>query len=301
MRRLDLKSDFWRTIIGPQILIHCWGGLGSQLHAWHLLELLKLQIPNRTFGIVFHTAGITERFPEIENFLSSNEIRRVNDYDSRSPQGKGIRSHNSGAVIVVKSFTKKFLSLIGVENNQESLDKLVRVFPWTRIIRGHYSRIPINDAALSQISSKLFNSFENKSKSSYPRLVVHLRLGDLRDLADKAPIGEDSVRQVLSELSKNAPVQQVIVHSDSPELVSSFLSSSTHISLVIRDLAVTPISALLEMVEADYFIGSSSKLSLWACIFRIKLGKENIFIPTHMSDALFDLLGENSKKINYYD
>jgi hypothetical protein len=296
-----LKFHLRHSIGNAQVLVHCWGGLGSQLHAWHLLELLKLRFPSRNFGLVFHTAGVTKRFPEIEDFLPSNETRRVDDYDAKAPQGKGLRSHNSAPAKIVKSFAKQFFAWIGVENNQESLNKLVRIYPWTRMIRGHYSRIPINDAALSQISSKIFDAFENQPGGNFRKLVVHLRLGDLRDLADKSPIGEESLRHVLSVLSQRAPIEQTVIHSDSPELVSSFLGSSTHNSLVIRDLTVTPLSALTEMVGADYFVGTSSKLSLWASIFRLKLGKENTYVPRHMSLTLIELLGDESKKLNFYD
>ncbi len=301
MRGVDLKFGLRRTIFESQVLIHCWGGLGSQLHAWHLLELLKLGTPNRNFAIVFHTAGVTERFPEIDYFLPANESQRVDDYDEKVPQGKGLRSHNSRVAKIVKSCAKQFLSLIGVENNHESLNSLIRIYPWTRTIRGHYSRLPMNDLALAQISSKIFNSKQNVSEANVRKLVVHLRLGDLRELADKSPIGEDSLRDVLQELSKDIQIQQTVVHSDSPDLVSSFLGSSNHNPLVIRDSTVTPLSALVEMVEADYFVGTSSKLSLWASIFRMKLEKENTYIPIQMSPILIDLLGDDSKKIRFYD
>lgn len=296
-----MKFGLRRTIFKSQVLIHCWGGLGSQLHAWHLLELLKLSTPNRNFRLVFHTAGVTERFPEIDYFLPANESQRVDDYDEKAPQGKGLRSHDSGVAKIVKSCAKQFLSLIGVENNHESLNSLTRIYPWTRTIRGHYSRLPINELALTQISSKIFNSYQNVSDENVRKLVVHLRLGDLRSLADKSPIREDSLRDVLGELSKSLQIEQTIVHSDSPNLVSSFLGSTNHNSLVVRDLTVTPLLALIEMVEAEYFVGTSSKLSLWACIFRIKLEKENTYIPLHMSPILIDLLGDDLRKIQFYD
>lgn len=301
MRGVGLKFFLRRSIFRSQVFIHCWGGLGSQLHAWHLLELLKLTNPNRNFGIIFHTAGVTERFPEIDYFLSTNESWRVDDYDEKAPQGKGLRSHNSGVAKIVKSWTKLFLSLIGVENNRESLNSLTRIYPWTRTIRGHYSRLPMNDLALAQISSKIFNANQNISQPGLLKLVVHLRLGDLRELADKSPIGEDSLRHALNELTKRVQIEQTVVHSDSPDLVSSFLGTTNHNSLVIRDLTVTPLSALVEMVEADYFVGTSSKLSLWASIFRIKLEKVNTYIPIQMFPILIDLLGEDSKKIQFYD
>lgn len=290
-----------RAIFEPVVLIHCWGGLGSQFHAWHLLELLKLRNPRRNFGLVFHTAGVTKRFPEIEEFLSVHEIRRIDDFDAKNPNGKGLMSYNSTVVKNAKALTKHFLSLIGVENNHESLKSMIRIYPWTRIVRGHYSRIAIDDVALKRISSKIFTLSENHSKKDCGKLVVHLRLGDLRDLTDKSPIKEDSLRQVLGDLLASTVLEQTVVHSDSPDLVNAFLGSFSSNSLVIRDLAVTPLSALKEMVEADYFVGTSSKLSLWASIFRIKLGKENTYIPTHLSPALIDLLGKEFQSIHFYD
>jgi hypothetical protein len=290
-----------RAIFKPVVLIHCWGGMGSQFHAWHLLELLKLRNPHRNFGLVFHTAGVTKRFPEIEEFLSVNEIRRIDDFDAKNSHGKGLKSHNSGVAKTMKSWAKHFLSIVGVENNHESLKSMIRIYPWTRVIRGHYSRIAIDDAALARIGSKIFTSVENQSTENIGKLVVHLRLGDLRDLADKSPTDEDSLRQVLNELLEGAGIQQTVVHSDSPDLVCAFLGTSVRDALVIRDLTVTPLSALVEMVEGDFFVGTSSKLSLWASIFRIKLGKENTYIPKHLSPILIDLLGGEIKGIQFYD
>ena len=289
------------AIVKPVVLIHCWGGMGSQFHAWHLLEILKLRHPRRNFALVFHTAGLTERFPEILDFLSVNEIRRIDDYDPKSRHGTGLKSYNSGLTKVVKSWAKQFLSVVGIENNHESLKNLTRVFPWTRAIRGHYSRIPINDKALTRISSKIFPSFEDQAQENLRNIVVHLRLGDLRDLADKSPIGEVSLRRVLNNLLEHDEFEQIIVHSDSPELVRTFLGYSSLENLVIRDSTVSPLSAMVEMVKADYFVGTSSKLSLWASIFRIKLGEENTYIPEHMYSALIELLGKEAKKIIFYD
>ena len=287
--------------VNPVVLIHCWGGMGSQLHAWHLLELLKLHNPHRNFGLVFHTAGITKRFPEIEGFLSVKEIYKIDDYDATNPHGKGLRSHNSALAKIVKSWFKHLLSVVGVENNHESLNSLMRIYPWTRVIRGHYSRIPINDEALTRISSKIFPSVENQPGENSGKLVVHLRLGDLRDLTDKSPTDEDSLRQVLSKLLDGFKIEQTVVHSDSPDLVFSYLALSSRNSVVIKDSTVTSLSALVEMVEADYFVGTASKLSLWASIFRSKLGKENTYIPKHMSRVLIDLLGDDAKGIRFYN
>jgi hypothetical protein len=289
------------TWVKPIVQIHCWGGLGSQFHAWHLLELLKLRHPRRKFQLVFHTAGFTKRLPEIEEFLSLNEIRKINDYHPKNPSGKGLRSNNSGPTKKIKSWVKFFLSQTGIENNQESLESLIRIYPWTRIIRGHYSRISINDAALMRISSKIFSPMENQPGKNLGTLVVHLRLGDLRDLAHKAPIHADSLRQVVSEILVDVKIQQTVVHSDSPEIVRTFLGSSVRTKLMIRDLSVTSLSALVEMVDAEYFVGTSSKLSLWTSIFRLKLGKVNTYIPRHLSPALFDLLGQEAKGIHFYD
>jgi hypothetical protein len=291
----------WGASVKPTIQIHCWGGLGSQLHAWHLLELLKLLNPNRNFGLVFHTAGFTKRFPEIEEFLSLDEIMRIDDYDAKNPHGKGLKSHNSASTRTIKSWIKLFLSMLGVENNHESLESFIRIYPWTRVIRGHYSRIPINDTALSQINSKIFSSMEDRFRESCGKLVIHIRIGDLRDLGDKAPIKEDSLRKVVSELLDDTQIQQTVVHSDSPELVCNFLGPSICGKILIRDLTVTPLSALVEMVEAEYFVGTSSKLSLWASILRLNLGKGNTYIPKHLSLALVDLLGPEAKRIQYYD
>lgn len=291
----------WGAKVKPAVQIHCWGGLGSQLHAWHLLELLKLRNPQRKFILVFHTAGITERFPEIERFLALGEYKKIDDYHSQQPHGKGFKSHNSGLSKTLKSRAKHLLSLTGVENNQESLKSFGRIYPWTKAIRGHYSRIPINDAALSRISSKIFSTTGIQAGKNLESLVVHLRLGDLRDLADKAPIHENSLRHVVSALLEGVRIQQTFVHSDSPELVRTFLGPSVRTDLIIRDSSVTPLSALEEMVDAEYFVGTSSKLSLWASIFRLKLGKDNTYIPRHFSSALFDLLGQEAKRIQFYD
>ena len=57
-----------RIRLYPNIYIHCWGGLGSQLFAWILMAETKEKFKHRRVKLVMHESGITLRKSEISSF-----------------------------------------------------------------------------------------------------------------------------------------------------------------------------------------------------------------------------------------
>ena len=73
-------------MLGSKTHIHCWGGLGSQMYAWALLERLQNKYPNRKFKLVFHTGGVTKRLPDLEPLFMQSEKDFVQDFESNEKE-----------------------------------------------------------------------------------------------------------------------------------------------------------------------------------------------------------------------
>ena len=105
----------------PNIKIHAWGGLGSQLYALALSIDLDGNFTTREVNIVAHSSGVTRRAPEYA--IYSDEIEYKDDF-SKSPT-RNFHVFNS-----IKNIVKALLLRIGVyaycnsDNEVEMLKKM---------------------------------------------------------------------------------------------------------------------------------------------------------------------------------
>ena len=71
-----------------RLVIHCWGGLGSQLYAWAMAEMVQTKYPRRKIEIVFHSSGVTKRYSDLNFLRSVFNIKFRDDYISNSQSKK---------------------------------------------------------------------------------------------------------------------------------------------------------------------------------------------------------------------
>jgi len=252
-----------------KLRVHSWGGLGSQLYALSLIFDLKNKFPNRRIILVHHTSGISRRVFELESILDpSVKLITIDDY--KLLEHKGIKSSYKRKIKLF--FTNKIkvsLERIRLIINYDQNKTLNRIKPWTIMIRGHYSGTLINKDFYSYCINKFKNSKTNTNPNS---LVIHYRLGDLIHLAGKSIIAPKDLIEKIRIVLKEEDVGKILIYSDSIEEAQRTLLP---INMMIKEVEFSSeptIDVVRNSINAKYFIGTNSKVSIWIIKFRDHLG-----------------------------
>lgn len=268
------------------IKIHCWGGLGSQMYAWALFERLQVEFPNKKFKLVFHTGGVTKRLPDLESLFAKNEKDFVQDFESSDNSISGKSQNKKMGSAIKKSFTRAikqvFIStgFAASANNETEFSSLK---PWVISVRGHYSELRIDLETILLMKTRAESSGSNFSinvKQNKDLDVLHYRLGDLLSLAEKSPIKTKRITNAILE-AKAGTTRDLWVLSDSPsQAVELLRREDPEIRVKLDDGSLDAWQSLIAMSNANIFIGTNSKLSIWAIIFRALLLQE---APSYIS------------------
>ncbi len=273
-------------VLGGKAQVHCWGGLGSQMYAWALFERLQNKFPDRKFKLVFHTGGVTKRLPDLEPLFMKNEKDFVQDFErskntalGKSQNRKLTSSIKKTIIKVIKQILAK-TGFVASANNELEFSKLK---PWVISIRGHYSeiRIDLGTIILMETRAEISGSnFRIIRKQNEELDVLHYRLGDLLSLAEKSPIETKRIVKTIQE-AKAGITHDLWVLSDSPSHAVELLQrEDSEIRVKSDDGSLDAWQSLMAMSNANIFIGTSSKLSIWAIIFRALLLEE---APSYIS------------------
>lgn len=274
-----------RIRLYPNIYIHCWGGLGSQLFAWILMAEIKEKFKYRRVKLVMHESGVTLRKSEISSFLLSSEIFEVQDFDTRG------RFFLSNKVSRIFNWLKRFIKFISMKFgllaycNTEADFK--RIKPWILQIRGHYSNRIIDNNFLNDIVTSLWLDFGKGSEPKINNLIaLHFRLGDLLDLKTKKPLGEYRVIEGINKLSEILSITEITIFSDSGLTAADKLKNAgCRLKISLNNLEILP--TLKMLVFSNAFIATPSKISEWVIILRIFLEIGGpILIPKEMHGHL---------------
>ena len=257
--------------------IHCWGGLGSQMYAWALFEKLQVKFPNRKFKLVFHNGGVTKRLPDLESFFLKNEKDFVQDFESseNSISGKSPDKKSGSTIkkIFIRAIKQVLIStgFVASANNETEFSKIK---PWAISVRGHYSELRIDLETILLMRTRAESSGSNFSinvKQNEELDVLHYRLGDLLSLAEKSPIDTKRIINAIKK-SKAGTTRDLWVLSDSPSQAVELLQrEDQEIRFKLDEGSLDAWQSLMAMSNANIFIGTSSKLSIWATIFRALL------------------------------
>jgi len=230
----------------------------------------------------FHDGGVTKRHPEILELLNGTDFRLFSDFIPPSSIAKKegfLRKVTASGTLALKVFLKITGFLSSVNNDEE----YKRLKPWVYSIRGHYSHRNQSDLAVREVLSRMlalkvpdFNSAE---------IAVHYRLGDLTDLATKQPIPP---AQIKSEISRIMTVPRVVVvYSDSVDRAADLLNFP---GCDVKTGDGNSIQTVLQLMNSKLFIGTSSKISYWATIFRVSSNSP--------SDSSLPLSDKNQIELN---
>jgi hypothetical protein len=133
-------------------------------------------------------------------------------------------------------------------------------------------------------------------------IVLHMRLGDLIQLDTKSSTDGSRVSKTINAIQYEFNIAKVLVNSDSPpQSVLAFLSVSESTLDFSKSDSEAP-QALSNFIACQCFIGTSSKLSFWAVIFRATLGDKISFLPVEHRDYIIRIVPEvdSEQKIFFY-
>ena len=266
--------------------IHCWGGLGSQMYAWALFERLQVKFPNKKFKLVFHTGGVTKRLPDLESLFAKNKKDFVQDFESSDNSISGKSQNKKLRSTIKKSFTraiKQVLISTGFAASANNETEFSSLKPWVISVRGHYSELRIDLETIILMKTRAENSGSNfrfNVKQNTDLDVLHYRLGDLLSLAEKSPIDTKRITNAIQK-AKAGRTRDLWVLSDTPSQAVELLQrEDQEIRVKLDDGSLDAWQSLMAMSNANIFIGTSSKLSIWAIIFRALLLDE---APSYIS------------------
>lgn len=298
MSRLNNTCFNW---LAPTLQIHCWGGLGSQLFAWAVVEQCLLEKPNRRITLVLHTSGVTQRSSELSALAKFVEIVQVTDF---KPNEFSIESATK--VALRSRFTKFILRMLQKSKFILSTEKIEDIKPWTFQLRSHYSRRYIP----TKVCENMFNRFvqiellENIFSGTDALVGIHYRLGDLLTLENKSYVPHETIISVIQDLSSKHKLNRSLIklHSDSPEVASEKLSPLRE-KFTIQQVEQTPWETLSALLQYKFLVVTNSKIGIWAIIFNVRLGLPHLIMaPKEMKSDLTLILGRDiyTSKIEFY-
>ena len=288
--------------------IHCWGGLGSQMYAWALYELLEIRFPNRKLKLIFHTGGVTKRLPDLEPLFTAEQKGFVQDYLSKEATNEFAtvaRESASGIKNALVKIGKRALLATGFVATVNNEVEFSKIKPWVVSIRGHYSELKIDPSTIKLMQDRAGNSnsllqFDFQQKPNLD--VLHYRLGDLMELAEKAPNSTKSITAAITKAGLGV-ARELWVLSDSPQVAIDLLhKENPQLRLKLDDGDLNAWQSLMAMTNASTLVGTSSKLSIWAMIFRAYFSETApTYIPAQVQHHARANLGEKELlKVRFY-
>lgn len=251
--------------------IHCWGGLGSQLYALAIANALQYKYKNRKITLVLHSSGVTQRLSEL-SFVKNLQfkITQVDDFNSLSHDR--LNKIFKDRCFTPKSFVKKILisTRIVCTGNTDLEYQKIRL--WTLALRGHYFYRTIEPSFYNFLLQELNSKITTLNDPN--EIAIHYRLGDLLKLDTKSVYPAEKIIEKVNRLSTGANCTRIFIYSDSPQEAKTVLvSAGLNKDSIVRDIQT--IDVICECVNAGYFIGTNSKVSLWIVNIRRYLGLGN--------------------------
>lgn len=286
----------------PGAKIHVWGGFGSQLYGVYTYLLLRRQNPKRESQLVFHSSGVTPRSPELHLLKRNLPIVYKDDFSVSSTTHNHIATERF--TLKLSRSLKKFLSMLGLIDSLEPASGHAITKFRTIQFRGHYTYFSLDQALLVELISLPDESglplFDIDKPILESQMGIHFRLGDLLDLESKSYLDPKRISKLI-QVNLSDSGCNVVVYTDSlddfwvrvrDELKVDEISASS------KD----PITTIQELVRSNIFIGTTSKISIWICIFRcLTAGGRISYMPIEMKRALDrQLRFLNSSGVNYY-
>ena len=263
--------------------IHCWGGLGSQLLALNYYLRVQELYPRKRIILVLHTGGITARNSEIDFLSNKINLLKVDDYRAGSNDKQSHTTDSNSIFNFVKASIKPLANNFRFVITDDK--KVLKVKFWTFSVRCTYTSNVLRKQDIVHMAG-ILGIDSNSSEQNFTG--VHYRMGDLPTLKPSALVPLDSVSKVINDLVKaGAVIDKVRIYSDSI-IENSNLQLPKEINSEWK--SVDTLQTISELSRSKYFIGTSSKVSLWVAIFRWALNTAgDVYLPSSIMNQ-FDQL-----------
>ena len=279
----------------PALIVHSWGGFGSQLFTAYVILKVQKRYPGRRIKVIVHTSGVTRRVSEFEFTKLGVTVVQVEDFESIKSQRRAVINPQNQSFSTVKFLKKiafsvmRLLRFVQTADTNKSFDS---VSIWTLALRGHYTRLSIDHELITSLYKILFDN-KDFQKSTINSAIIHYRLGDLMNLVEKSPISPERVERVLELVGPKMESAKVLSDSSEDEYRKFVTGSRVLSSLTLKNLE--PLPSLWLCITSIVFVGTGAKLSLWAAIFRDIVHNEHSFLPNELKWA-----EEIGLKANWY-
>jgi hypothetical protein len=132
---------------------------------------------------------------------------------------------------------------------------------------------------------------------------IHYRLGDLLTLEEKSPIPKERLSRVLGNIL-DLGFADFVVDSDSPEIAVSNIREVLSLSGYIDNTKISLFNgSLLEFIstgiEANVFVGTNSKISIWIALFRVNRSIGMTFLPKEIA-VDFHKISSDHTSVSFY-
>jgi hypothetical protein len=280
--------------LGPELRIHAWGGLGSQLFAVALLKDIEKNYSFRRITIFLHTGGVTRRIPEVVELFPEISFNYRDDFSKSSI---GAAPGMKTARTWYTSYLKGLLTLTGLMQTCDDDNSFKRVRFWTQSIRGHYSYRTISPEFLLTLNDRL-QLASQRIEGNDGVCSVHYRLGDLLNLENKHPIPPIAILDELERTCKASDISAIEIYSDSPSRALELLHPHGGHNAFAPDL--NTVSVLARATQTEHFIGTSSKVSFWIAGIRSTVFMKQSSIPARNKREIAGLLNQDFKHVHLY-
>ena len=263
--------------------IHCWGGLGSQLLALNYYLRVQELYPRKRIILVLHTGGITARNSEIDFLSNKINLLKVDDYRAGSNDKQSHTTDSNSIFNFVKASIKPLANNFRFVITDDK--KVLKVKFWTFSVRCTYTSNILRKQDIVHMAD-ILGITSNSAEQNFTG--VHYRMGDLPTLKPSALVPLDSISKIINDLIKaGAVIDKVRIYSDSI-IENSNLQLPKEIDSEWK--SVDTLQTISELSKARYFIGTSSKVSLWVAIFRWALNTPgDVYLPSSIMNQ-FDQL-----------
>ncbi len=266
----------------PALRVHSWGGFGSQLFTAYVILKVQKRYPGRRIKVVVHTSGVTRRVSEFDFTKLNAHVVQIEDFANINRQHKTATNplpQSLNIIKFLKKITFKVLKALRMVQSADTNQSFDSVSLWTLALRGHYTRLTLDKELITSLYKILFDNrgFQGSSNSS---AIIHYRLGDLMNLVEKSPISPERVEKVLELAGPKIESTKVLSDSSESEYRNFVTGSRVLSSLTLENLE--PLPSLWLCITSNVFIGTGTKLSLWAAIFRDIMHNERSFLPNEL-------------------
>lgn len=255
--------------------------------------------------IVCHTSGITRRESELSTFFPEIDVRSVDDFSQLASFDRRSKWYPDNSLEIKRMIVELSIRLGYFSRCNTDLEfwgTSRRVMQ----IRGHYSYRNLSKPCLEEINEGLKSSGHSLISpltNHNTKLTLHYRLGDLLTLESKSFVSPARILKAIHSTRMAKTLDEILIYSDSPLEAIQLIRSVDQTTLNFIPKTGNAMEVISNMQIGDFFIGTNSKLSLWALIYRLHFGINKIsWMPKELQENIILIIKSKAllSYVNFY-